>query len=102
MLDLDEVGYEAPTGHRSGPRGRPVLEREGTVSWRGRTVDVAREGLPTMDAIELPAGRDSEGGRFLLVATSRVRRPARERLLVAVTLAEQVVVPAPDRGGSSL
>ena len=32
-----------------------------------------------MDVIELPAGRDSSGGRFLLTASSRVRRPNREQ-----------------------
>jgi Domain of unknown function (DUF4118) len=99
VLDLDDTHYEAPTGHRPEPTDRPVLDRDGTVRWRGHTVDVAREGLTTMDTTELPAGRDGEGGRFLLTATSRVRRPNREQLLVAVTLAEQVTVPVPARGG---
>jgi hypothetical protein len=32
-----------------------------------------RDGLPTMDAIELPARPGDDAGCFLLVATSRVR-----------------------------
>ena len=48
-----------------------------------------------MDVIELEAGRDGDGGRFLLTAASRVRRPNREQLMVAATLAEQVTVPVP-------
>jgi K+-sensing histidine kinase KdpD len=87
VLDLDDIRYEAAASRRT---DRPVLDRDGTVRWRGHAVDVAREGLPTMDVIELPAGRD---GRFLLTASSRVRRPTREQLLVAVTLAEQVPAP---------
>jgi hypothetical protein len=66
------------------------------VHWRGHVVDVAREGLPTMDVIELHTGRGSGEGRFLLTASSRVRRPTREQLLVAVTLAEQVAPANPD------
>jgi hypothetical protein len=41
-------------------------------------------------------GRGSDEGRFLLTASSRVRRPTREQLLVAVTLAEQVAPANPD------
>ena len=52
-----------------------------------------------MDTIELEAGRDGDGGRFLLTAASRVRRPNREQLMVAATLAEQVTVPVPARRG---
>jgi K+-sensing histidine kinase KdpD len=88
VLDLDEIRYEVSTSRRT---DRPVLHRDGAVHWRGHVVDVAREGLPTMDVIELPVGRD---GRFLLTASSRVRRPTHEQLLVAVTLAEQVALQA--------
>lgn len=88
VLDLDDIRFEAAATRRG---DRPVLDRDGEVHWRGHVVDVARDGLPTMDVIELPAGRD---GRFLLTASSRVRRPTREQLLVAVTLAEQVGHPA--------
>ena len=33
---------------------RPRLEADGGITWRGRAVDVDREGLPTLDLIELP------------------------------------------------
>ena len=90
MLDLDDTRYDPSSGHTAEQSGRPVLDRDGVVRWRGHVVDVPREGLPTMDVIELPAGRNGSGGRFLLTASSRVRRPNREQLQVAVTLAEQV------------
>jgi K+-sensing histidine kinase KdpD len=90
VLDLDDTRYDPSSGHTAEQGERPVLDRDGVVRWRGHVVDVSREGLPTMDVIELPAGRTSSGGRFLLTASSRVRRPNREQLQVAVTLAEQV------------
>jgi K+-sensing histidine kinase KdpD len=90
VLDLDDCGFDA----QPGPQAlRPVLGHDGVVTWGQHTVDVRRDGLPTMDAIALPAG----AGRFLLTASSRVRRPDREQLLVAVTLAEQVGAAAPAR-----
>jgi Domain of unknown function (DUF4118) len=93
VLDLDDCRYEPPTGGPTAP-DRPVLHRDGSISWAGRTVDVRREGLPGMDVIELPAGRGGEAGQFLLTASTRDRRPDPEQLLVAVTLAEQI--PGPD------
>jgi hypothetical protein len=86
VLDIDDCRYDA------GPSqvDRPRLEADGSITWRGRTVDVDREGLPTLDLIELPvtsAGVDR--GRYLLTSTSTVRRPDLERREVAVTLAEQ-------------
>jgi K+-sensing histidine kinase KdpD len=87
VLDLDLCSFDA------GPHGdaaRPRLQADGSVLWRGRVVDIGREGLPTLDAIELPVGSAGvEHGRFLLVSTSAVRRPDLERRLVAVTLADQ-------------
>jgi K+-sensing histidine kinase KdpD len=90
VLDLDACRFEPPGGPAD--PDRPVLHRDGTISWAGRTVDVRREGLPGMDVIELPAGRGGEAGRFLLTSSTRDRRPDPEQLLVAVTLAEQVPV----------
>jgi K+-sensing histidine kinase KdpD len=86
VLDLDACRFDA------GPSDpdRPRLQADGAVTWRGRVVDVEREGLPTLDLIELPvtsAGADR--GRYLLTSTSAVRRPDLERRQVAVTLAEQ-------------
>ncbi len=96
VLDLDACRFTPPTGEPADP-DRPVLHRDGSISWAGRTVDVRREGLPGMDVIELPAGRGGEAGRFLLTSSTRDRRPDPEQLLVAVTLAEQVPVPATAR-----
>lgn len=93
VLDLDSVRHEPGPASAT---DRPAVDREGTVTWRGERVDVAREGLPTMDDIELP---DGHGGRFLLTASTRVRRPDRERLQVAVTLAEQVPGRTADQVG---
>ena len=86
VLDLDECRFDP------GPSdpNRPRLNPDGSITWRGRAVDVAREGLPTLDAIELPlASAGIDHGQFLLVSTSAIRRPDVERLQVAVTLAEQ-------------
>jgi hypothetical protein len=67
---------------------RPRLCDDGTVTRHGRMVDVERDGLPTMDVVELPV-RDG-AGVFLLTASTRVRRPGLEQRQVAVTLASQV------------
>ncbi|HEY2191314.1 MAG TPA: DUF4118 domain-containing protein [Actinomycetospora sp.] len=98
VLDLDACLFEAAP--RDGAPDHPVLQRDGTVTWGARTVDVRREGLPGMDVIELPAGHGHADGRFLLTASTEVRRPTHEQLLVAVTLAEQLTAsrvadPAP-------
>jgi hypothetical protein len=86
LLDLDACAFDA------GPSDpdRPRLEADGGVTWGGRVIDVEREGLPTLDLIELPVtSAGVERGRYLLTSTSAVRRPERERREVAVTLAEQ-------------
>ncbi|MBN9737815.1 DUF4118 domain-containing protein [Pseudonocardia sp. P1] len=93
VLDVDGARYEhGPVGTGDAP-GSPVLHRDGSLTWGRRRIDMAREGLPTMDVIELPAGSGPDDGRFLLTASTRVRRPGPEQLLVAVTLAEQVRAP---------
>ena len=86
LLDLDACAFDPGPSHAD----RPRLEADGGITWRGRAVDVDREGLPTLDVIELPvtsAGVDR--GRYLLTSTSAVRRPDLERRQVAVTLADQ-------------
>ncbi|MDD7942277.1 DUF4118 domain-containing protein [Actinomycetospora lutea] len=93
VLELDDSRYEPPGTRVGGAEGRPVLRRDGSIVWAGRRVDVRREGLPVMDVIELPAGREGRDGVFLLTASSEVRRPNPEDLLVAVTLAEQLTTP---------
>lgn len=102
VLDLDACRFEPATGSVPSPE-HPALHRDGTLTWAGQRVDVRREGLPVMDVIELPAGHGPGHGRFLLTASSEVRRPTREQLLVAVTLAEQLTEPgaaAPATGSS--
>lgn len=86
ILDLDACTFDPGASQRD----RPRLEAGGGITWRGRAVDVGRDGLPTLDVIELPvtsAGVDR--GRYLLTSTSAVRRPDPERRQVAVTLAGQ-------------
>jgi len=91
VLDLDDCRFEEPPAATAAvPAERPVLGPDPTITWGDRRVDVAHEGLPTMDQIEVPAGPAGSHGRFLLTASSRVRRPDREQLAVVVTLAEQV------------
>jgi Domain of unknown function (DUF4118) len=86
VLDLDDCRFDPGPSHPD----RPRLDAEGNVSWRGRVVDVDREGLPTLDLIELPmTSAGVERGRYLLTSTSAVRRPDRERRQVAITLADQ-------------
>lgn len=87
LLGLDAVRFDPGSSAPDRPRLRP----DGTVTWRGRVVDVEKEGLPTLDVIELAVtSAGVERGRYLLTSTSAVRRPDRERRRVAVTLADQV------------
>jgi hypothetical protein len=86
ILGLDDCRFD----HGPSDADWPRLQADGSITWRGRIVDVDREGLPTLDAIELPVTSTGvDHGRFLLVSTSAVRRPELERRLVAVTLADQ-------------
>jgi hypothetical protein len=91
VLDLDGCRFDTGPSHRD----RPRLQADGSITWRGRLVDVDREGLPTLDVTELPvASAGADRGRYLLTSTSKVRRPDLERRLVAVTLAEQAAAAA--------
>jgi K+-sensing histidine kinase KdpD len=91
VLDLDACRYDPEPDPAA---GRPRMQPDGTITHDGRLVAVDRDGLPTMDAVELPAGPGDDAGCYLLVATSRVRRPDLEQRLVAVTLAQQAALPA--------
>lgn len=85
-LDVDECRFDTATGG-----AHPRLHADGSVTSGGRVVDVDREGLPTGDRIELlieHAG--AVHGRFLLDASTRVRRPDLDQRVVAVTLAQLV------------
>jgi K+-sensing histidine kinase KdpD len=112
VLGLDACRFDPGT---QGEADRPRLHADGSITWRGRVVDVEREGLPTLDAIELPVtSAGVEHGRYLLVSTSAVRRPDLERLQVVVTLADQAAAalnngaraagrtPLPDDGGHTV
>jgi K+-sensing histidine kinase KdpD len=67
------------------------LNHDGTVIRAGRPVDVERSGLPTDTEIELVVQHGGAVyGRYLLVASTRVRRPSLLQRQVAVALADQV------------
>jgi len=86
ILQIDSCGFDPAT--RS---GLPALDPTGTVTRGGRTIDVARKGLPTDSKIALMV--QSGGvtyGHLQLTAATRVVRPSQEQLRVAVTLANQV------------
>ncbi|WP_298795287.1 DUF4118 domain-containing protein [Pseudonocardia sp. 73-21] len=86
VLDLDACRFDP------GPvDGAVRLFRDGAVTWSGHEVDVEREGLPTMDEISLPVEYGGASyGHYVLTSSTAVRRPDREQLAVAITLAEQV------------
>lgn len=86
ILRIDSCRFDP--GTRS---GLPALDPSGAVTRAGRTINVARQGLPTDSKITLMV--QSGGvtyGHFVLTAATRVVRPSREQLRVAVTLANQV------------
>ncbi|MDI1288351.1 MAG: DUF4118 domain-containing protein [bacterium] len=86
VLRLDSCRFDTATGDRL-----PRLNRDGSVSWQGRVLNVERDGLPTDTRIELPV--ENGGllrGRFLLTAATGVRRPDLQQRLVAIALADQV------------
>jgi len=86
ILQIDSCRFDV--GTRS---GLPALNATGTVTRAGRTINVARQGLPTDSKIALMV--QSGGvtyGHLVLTAATRVVRPSHEQLRVAVTLANQV------------
>lgn len=86
VLRLDSCRFDTATGDRL-----PRLNRDGSVTWHGRLLDVERDGLPTDTRIELPVENGGvRHGRFLLTAATGVRRPDLQQRLVAVALADQV------------
>jgi len=85
VLRIDTCRFDPATRY-----GLPALSDEGLLVRDGRTVDIARRGLPTDTAVALPARAGGEiRGHFLLIASTRVVRPSRNQLRVAVTLANQ-------------
>jgi Domain of unknown function (DUF4118) len=86
ILDLDACRFDPDPTYDG-----PVLDRDGAVTWNGQVVDVGREGLPTMDEINLVVENGgTRYGRFVLTASTGIRRPDLEQRLVVVTLAEQI------------
>ncbi|MEL7977759.1 DUF4118 domain-containing protein [Isoptericola sp. F-RaC21] len=89
VLEIDACRFDPATA--PGPRGRPRLHGDGTVTRGGRPVDVARDGLPVDDVTELLVEHGGVvHGRYLLTSSTRVCTPDLDRRLVAVTLAGQV------------
>lgn len=69
----------------------PTVWADGTVVRAGRTIDLARDGLPVDTEIVLPVRSGAHlVGHFLLTASTRVVRPSPDQLRVAVLLADQV------------
>jgi hypothetical protein len=86
VLRLDACRFDNAAGDRL-----PRLNRDGSITWQGRILDVERDGLPTDTRVELPVENGGVShGRFLLTASTGVRRPDLQQRLVAVALADQV------------
>lgn len=100
VLGIDACRYVPATTRGQAPP--PVrLEHDGTVTARGRPVDVDRDGLPIHDEIGLDATASGTlVGRFLLTASTRTARPTIERRRVPIVLADQVAAAAARSGGA--
>lgn len=76
---------------RGGTPGTTRLGADGDVTQSGRTLDVARRGLPTDDVIVLPVGGAAEATvRFEVSAASQVAHPTLEQRQVAALIARLV------------
>ena len=88
LLDVDSCRFVP--GAAATTQG-PVLAPDGTVSVRGTTLDVDRDGLPTMEETAVLVRHHGQVcGAFLITAATRVMRPTREQRQVATLLAHQV------------
>jgi hypothetical protein len=86
VLQVDRCRFDPGSG---GPV-LAVLNDDATMTYGGRPYDVNRDGLPTDSEIALVVqSGGAVRGRFLLTAATRVVRPTREQLRVAVALASQ-------------
>ncbi len=86
VLRIDTVRFDPATQY-----GGPTLRDDGLVTRNGRTLDVARRGLPTDATTVLPVtGGGRVHGHYLLTSSTTVTRPSRNQLRVAVLLAQQV------------
>lgn len=86
LLQLDRCRFDPSTSF-----GLPSLDGDGSLHRRDRVVDVVRLGLPTDTEIVLPVRHGGAVlGHYVMTAATRVRRPSRHQLRVAVVLADQV------------
>jgi K+-sensing histidine kinase KdpD len=86
LLGLESARFVYGTG-----RDHPRLEHDGSVTWRGHSVDVERDGLPQPPDRPMELLVESGGafrGRFLLTPKPETQ-PTRAERLVAVALADQ-------------
>ena len=92
VLDLDRCEFVASVRLPAGP----VLERDGSVTRGGGSLDVDRTGLPVDRVVILPVrSGPSPRGFFELTAASHVARPTVDQRRVAVLLADQVAALTP-------
>lgn len=86
VLQIDNARFDPATGY-----GGPTLGGDGTLTRGGHTIDIARRGLPTDARTALPVrSGGAVYGHYLLTSSTRVARPSRNQLRVAVMLADQV------------
>ncbi|MGS0687218.1 DUF4118 domain-containing protein [Nakamurella sp. GG22] len=86
VLHIDSCRFDP--AHRS---GLPALHSSGTLTRAGHEIDVSRKGLPIDSKMTLMVQRGGVTyGQFVLTASTRVVRPSKEQIQVAVTLADQV------------
>ena len=87
---IEVLGVETCVLRPGSPTGTPRLERDGTLTRDGHRLDVARSGLPVLDVVELAVVHGREQlGCLVLSSPTRVARPTRQQLRVAVALADQ-------------
>lgn len=88
VLEVDACRFVNEVGSRW---DSAVLEPDGSVTFRDKTVNVERDGLPTMDETALPARHHGTAiGQFLITASTEIAHPTLEQRQVAVVLANVV------------
>lgn len=86
LLQIDGCRFDPVT-----QSGLPSLDGDGGLTRTGQRVDVSRRGLPTDTGFVIPVRfAGVVRGHFVLTASTRVMRPSRAQLRVAVMLADQV------------
>jgi K+-sensing histidine kinase KdpD len=97
VLDLDRCEFVQGRTPASGP----VLQRDGSVTQGGATLDVDRSGLPVDRSVLLPVHVGAAGGGratrgfFELTSATHVTRPTADQRRVAALLADQVAAVPP-------